>query len=216
MWQDAARTTPAVVDGPVGSIQDELLRYYAEQATSTARPMLRSDGAGRYWLEADGTKLISTVLGVHLGDALLIVGARQTLESAVNETILSNWRQSDAAGQSRLYRNNGDTVRYDVRQAGSSLGTIGPAAPLGDDFVGDGRWSDGVAICGVNGVDSAPNSVVKIGTEKGVGFFGAAPNATPQWEGRLYCAAIAGIAPTAGQLDIFRRWAASRCVDNPL
>lgn len=54
MWQDSARTTPAVVDQPVGCLDDRSGNAnHALQATAGFRPILRSVG-GLYWLEFDG------------------------------------------------------------------------------------------------------------------------------------------------------------------
>lgn len=54
MWQDSARTVPAVVDQPVGAIDDRSGNgNHAVQATTAAKPILRQSGA-LYWLEFDG------------------------------------------------------------------------------------------------------------------------------------------------------------------
>lgn len=54
MFQDSTGTTPAVVDSPVGRINDKSGNgKHAIQATSANRPILRQSG-GLYWLESDG------------------------------------------------------------------------------------------------------------------------------------------------------------------
>jgi hypothetical protein len=56
MFQDSAGTTPAAVNSPVGKINDKSGNgNHATQATAAARPMLRQDGDGYYYLEFDGT-----------------------------------------------------------------------------------------------------------------------------------------------------------------
>lgn len=56
MFQDAAGTTPVTAVGqPVGKINDKSGRgNHATQATAAARPVLRQDGNGKYYLEYDG------------------------------------------------------------------------------------------------------------------------------------------------------------------
>lgn len=56
MFQDSAGTTPVTAVGQaVGRILDKSGRgNHASQATPTARPILRQDGSGRYYLEFDG------------------------------------------------------------------------------------------------------------------------------------------------------------------
>ncbi|HEX8214267.1 MAG TPA: hypothetical protein VF582_02215 [Allosphingosinicella sp.] len=55
MFQDAAGTSAAAADAPVGLIRDKSGRgNHAIQATATARPMLRKDSSGRFYLEFDG------------------------------------------------------------------------------------------------------------------------------------------------------------------
>lgn len=55
MFQDSAGTTPAVVDQPVGRINDKSGNGYdATQTTTASKPVLRQDGSGNYYLEHDG------------------------------------------------------------------------------------------------------------------------------------------------------------------
>lgn len=54
LWQDAAGTTPAIVDGPVGRMDDKSGRgNHLTQTIAAARPTLRQVGAV-YYLEFDG------------------------------------------------------------------------------------------------------------------------------------------------------------------
>lgn len=56
MFQDSAGTTPVTAVGqPVGLLKDKSGRgNHASQATSTKRPLLQVDGAGKYYLQFDG------------------------------------------------------------------------------------------------------------------------------------------------------------------
>ena len=56
VWQDSGRTTPAVVGDPVGCIDDKSgAGLHMTQATAAARPTLRQDAGGFYYLERDGS-----------------------------------------------------------------------------------------------------------------------------------------------------------------
>lgn len=54
MWQDSAKTTPAVVDSPVGALDDKSGNgNHLTQVTAAARPVLRQSGS-LYYLDFDG------------------------------------------------------------------------------------------------------------------------------------------------------------------
>lgn len=76
MWQDSAGTTPAVVDSPVGKINDKSGRgNHMLQATSSRRPLLRQSGALNY-LEFDGLDdRMATASGIVLAATHDIFGA---------------------------------------------------------------------------------------------------------------------------------------------
>lgn len=55
VWQDSARTTPALKDDPVGAIDDKSGNDdHALQTTADSRPMLRQTAGGHWYLEFDG------------------------------------------------------------------------------------------------------------------------------------------------------------------
>lgn len=60
MWEDTARTTQSSMNGVVGSIRGVLGRYYAEQSTGAAKPILRGTPAGPD-LVSNGTFASDTV-----------------------------------------------------------------------------------------------------------------------------------------------------------
>jgi hypothetical protein len=56
LWQDTAGTVPAVVGDPVGRIDDKSGNaLHMTQGTAAARPTLRQDAGGGYYLERDGS-----------------------------------------------------------------------------------------------------------------------------------------------------------------
>lgn len=55
LWADTSFITPAVIDGPVALIQDlSGFGNHATQEDIVRQGYLRTDGAGKYWIEADG------------------------------------------------------------------------------------------------------------------------------------------------------------------
>jgi len=75
LFQDAAGTTPVTAAGqPVGLIRDKSGRgNHLSQATSSAKPILRQDAAGRYYLEPDGVDdLLSVTFGAAVGNCTLV------------------------------------------------------------------------------------------------------------------------------------------------
>lgn len=75
MFQDAAGTTPVTAAGqPVGLIRDKSGRgNHLSQATSSAKPILRQEANGRYYLEPDGIDdLLSATFAIAPGNCTLI------------------------------------------------------------------------------------------------------------------------------------------------
>lgn len=91
MFQDSAGTTPVTAVGdPVGKINDKSGNgKHATQSTSAARPVLRQDGAGKYYLEFDGTDDSLSIPSISFagGAGSLFVGSRI---AAANHILLHN------------------------------------------------------------------------------------------------------------------------------
>lgn len=211
IWADVARTTPAVVDGPIASIQGELLRYYAEQATAAAQPTLRTDG-NRYWMEGDGTKAITFVMATPLSDSHLAAGIRQ-LAAVPAPNILSNFTNDDVNGQSSLFLVSGSSLRYRIRIAGSLADAAVVGNILGVDATVGGRWSSAVgqATARLDGVDGSPLNTVKVGGNTSVSFMAQdAAGTNPSYNGRIYCGLIRGAFPTASELAAIDSWSKQR------
>lgn len=97
MFQDSAGTTPAVVGQPVGRINDKSGRgNHFTQATTAAKPILRSDGVN-YYLEIDGVDDILLLTAAPLyaaGSATIIIGARGVAQ--VNKYVFAEGNSGDA------------------------------------------------------------------------------------------------------------------------
>lgn len=84
VWQDSARTTPGVVGQPVGCMDDLSGSGFNATATGTARPTLRLNTAGRYYLEFDGTNNVMVTGNVNMSaeaNAFATVGARKSSDA---------------------------------------------------------------------------------------------------------------------------------------
>lgn len=90
MYQDSAGTIAAAVNSPVGKIRDISGKgRHATQATAGARPILKSDGSGHYWLEFDG---VDDALAFTLGASTALfdrVGGWRRLTAGGNVHVVS-------------------------------------------------------------------------------------------------------------------------------
>ena len=94
MFQDMEGTIPAAVGMTVGRINDKSGRNYnLGQATASARPVLRQDAGGRYYLEFDGVndRLITVIFPL---------GSGWDRVSAVRQNGWTNGRRIFAGGGS--------------------------------------------------------------------------------------------------------------------
>lgn len=118
MFIDEAGTTPAVVDQPVGRINDKSGRgNHATQATTAAKPILRQDGSGFYYLEHDGVDdwLRATFTIAQPWDR---VSALQQISWTGNDRIFS---EANAALAGLLFQ-NGSSPRLNLN-SGTLAGT---------------------------------------------------------------------------------------------
>src|SRR5690606_36990079 len=99
----------------VGSMRDLLARYYAEQSTSGARLILRTDGAGKYWLEGDGTKWLQWTANSPFAQVTIASGCRRT--GGTTAALLGR-AGDDIAGGFDL--GVSDAARMRVRTAGAN------------------------------------------------------------------------------------------------
>lgn len=67
LWQDAAMTTPATTaDDPVGVVEDFSGNGYHFTSAGAARPLLKQDGSGNWYLDFDGVDDFFVVTGFDL------------------------------------------------------------------------------------------------------------------------------------------------------
>lgn len=92
LFQDSAGTTPVTAVGdPVGRINDKSGNdNHATQATVGKRPLLQQDGAGKYYLDFDGTDdaLATGAIDFSAGDEMTIcVGVRKEIDSTARPIV---------------------------------------------------------------------------------------------------------------------------------
>ena len=191
IWEDAARTTPASVDGPVGSIQDELLRYYASQGTSGSRPILRDAGAGHYWLDGDGTKTLATTLGsVPATPAGISGGAAFRYTGAPGSGVLrvfgpGGLNDSDGLWVISHILQNGNRS-FITRASGTTESAAVGGISEGADVAMLGWRTDSVGVSVLaNGLTASSAATTLVGTSQTVGIFRGADNVN-LFQGRFY------------------------------
>lgn len=200
MFQDDAGATPVTAVGDaVGLIRDKSGRgNHASQATSTKRPVLRQDSAGRYYLEFDGVDdcLFTSAIDPGSADKLQSFFGIRKLSDVASGCVFETSAASNA--------NAGAAAAFSPSPAGSAVhafrarGNGGPtsvlstptnyAAPITNvvtgiaDIAGDNR------TVRVNGTQVATNA-----TEMGTGNFLSYPlyvglrnNASTPLNGWLY------------------------------
>ena len=227
IWEDSTRTTLASIDGPVGSLQDELGRYYAEQVTSGARPTLRTDGAGHYWLEGVGTHYMSITLNTPIMTQVFIESSTRPDYPGSGAHVVLGCRQEDASrgGSVQYYGLNCPHVQY---RAVDGTTPVRASSSLTIDDV------DTVGMSTIDGVDAWTQKDNETPSEGELpvapadgdnttwGLFTFFPNSAAPTSpaltmaGRIYTALISAHLPTDEEKNIVREWAASRCEDNPL
>lgn len=104
MFQDSAGTTAAVVGQPVGRINDKSGRgNHATQATTSLKPILRSDGTN-YYLEFDGADDFLTAPSVNFTatDKMTVAAGVQKASDAVRGMIAELDAAASTAGKFTL------------------------------------------------------------------------------------------------------------------
>jgi hypothetical protein len=143
VWQDSAGTTPGAVDSPVGRIDDKSGNAnHWMQASAAARPMLRQDGSGNYYLERDGVDdVLDSTAGFTLQAGWTLAAAASfaagtdtatrgiiTLKASTTDYFILGLRQSIAEARSAL-RGAAGSPAVALTTATGGTGTYPDAAP---------------------------------------------------------------------------------------
>lgn len=143
VWQDSAGTTPGAADSPVGRIDDKSGNVnHWTQVTAAARPMLRQDGNGNYYLERDGVDdVLESAAGFALQAGWTLAAAATfaagsdtatrgmiTLKASTTDYFILGFRQSIGEARSAL-RGAAGTPAVGLTTATGGTGTYPDAAP---------------------------------------------------------------------------------------
>jgi hypothetical protein len=143
VWQDSAGTTPGAVDSPVGRIDDKSGNAnHWTQASAAARPMLRQDGNGNYYIERDGADdVLDSTAGFTLQAGWTLAAAASfaagtdtatrgiiTLKASTTDYFILGLRQSIAEARSALRGASGSPA-VALTTATGGIGTYPDATP---------------------------------------------------------------------------------------
>lgn len=125
MWQDQARTTPAAVGQPVGSIRCRVTGTFAEQATAARRPILRQAVNGQYWLDCynggDGQlRWIDVATGGQSAQFSAFALARHITGASASQRVLVSGRSASNTGWELLVNNGGSRATIYNGTAGTT------------------------------------------------------------------------------------------------
>lgn len=229
VWQDSARTTPGAVDQPVGSLDDLSGNGLHAAASGTARPTLRIDATGRYYIEFDGVNNRMATANVNMSAgtvAFATVGARKVSDAAFQAIMELTANPNTTAGAWAL---GCGTTAGDASRRTWAAAAYGTALLLGGaaiyaqpdtkvltglfDTAGSTQATElGMRLNGAEitptysgasaGTGNLANLPIYLG-QRGVGGNGFT-------NGRLYCAATRAGAYTAADLAIAEAWANAR------
>lgn len=191
MFQDSAGTTPVTAVGdPVGKINDKSgNNNHATQGTSAKRPILQQDGAGKYYLDFDGTDDSMTIASYTPGQDKVqaFVGLR-ALASGTGVVVEHSTSADPSDGTFFLITNAGN---WQFRSRGTltrdaTSGAISP--PVTFVGTGTGDISGDSTTIRTNGVAGTPNT-----SDQGTGnylayatYIGARSGTSIYWQGRIY------------------------------
>lgn len=217
MWQDAAGTTPAAVDSPVGLQHDKSGNgRHRSQSTAGSRPTLRSDGT-LYWLEYDGIDDYLQTLAIDMtGTAVMsvCVGRMKTQDAATARAIDCPSVSSNASWYMGAPSANGLTRNILlVVGSGGTAGVTDISAPANDADVYTGEVSltapsvslrkDGASV----GTSTATSGGVFSNAQID---FGRRTNGTLYFEGNEYQSFIIGRAITTDERTLLEAYIADK------
>ena len=197
----ASATTPASVDGVVGTIKSPVNGYYAIATSDAARGVLRTDGT-YYWLETDGTNTEYRVTTLVMSQPITYFQAAK----------------SDSLGSNYLF--DGVSVRNAYWGVDGSGGRIDFYAGLIPTDLDNSRSTDNfISQALFNGASSTHKYNGVFGTLSGsTGTFGinnwhigSRLNGTDVWNGRIYSINCINKILTTDESDLVDQYLASIC-----
>lgn len=197
----------------------EIPGTHALQSTPTARPILRKDTDGSYYLAFDGTDdglLTSSIDFTGTDKMSVIAGVRKLRDTGFG--IIAEISASSGANAGSFYldgpesgTNFGFYSRGSVAPSAPALAT-GFTSPVSAVITGLGDISGDKATIRANGAQAAQST-----SDQGTGnygnhslFIGRRNNASLPYEGRIYGLIVRGAASTAAEIASAESWMNSR------
>lgn len=203
IWQDSARTTPALATNPVGAVDD----FYGNgrnltQATAGLRPV-SAVTSGVYSLTLDGADDGLSLSATYGAGGLTFCGVA-SISSGNNYPMLV----AGTAGGAEL-RCFSNTREIEVNY-GSTEATYTTPLTAGTTYVLSGRFGAGGIDVRVNGVSQASAAGVTVAdqTVLAVGFRG---DGTLPWPGSIFGAVVALGSVTDRQALFLDKWLGKMC-----
>ena len=220
LFQDAAGTTPVTaVEQPVGRVLDKSGRgNHLSQSTSTARPVLKQDANGCYYLKFDGTddSLSSGSIDFTSTDKMSVfLGLRKLSNAAQGMVCEISTAVSGNAGSFNIQSPGSNGNDYFVTARGS-IGTTGVSEIVSapDTSIISGLFDipgDSIVVRR-NGAQTGSNT-----GDQGTGnygnyplFIGSRNNATFRFNGHLYSLIVRGAATDAATIASTETWVNSK------
>ena len=167
VWQDSARTTPGVVDQPVGCIDDKSGNGFNATSSLTARPTLRLAG-GRYYLEFDGSDDILGTASINLSavDAVtMCYGIYKASDAAAQ--VVAEFGFGNGSSRSLIPAGGTGYQHTATGTVGSTATATGFAAPNLSVITTQADISSDINIMRINGTQ-----VASVATDLGTGNMG--------------------------------------------
>lgn len=212
LYQDDALTIPATsVDDPVGGIRDKSGRgNHAKQSTPTARPLLKQDANGRYYLQFDGTDdFLSTENIAWPGQYSAWAGVNVSTNGSIQCIIDGDpgagtrtpqyLRVSSTTPQSIAFASGDFTDSGSAITSGTNVMLSAFATTTTLDVRNNGASNGTTAISGTLASASTP---LYLGRYAG--------SATAFMNARLYAAVVRGAASTAAEISSTDGWVNSK------
>lgn len=203
MFQDSAGTTPVTaVEQPVGRINDKSGNgNHATQATAAARPILRQDGGGNYYLETDGIDDFLPSTTLPYSAARTVLGAVFSTDTgAVNRTFAASDLESvfDYLGAWKYYASSTPAIIEIAASSRTVAQVVGYEKPSN---------ASANTLSGLSAVTAfTPNATVTAGYTLGAAnAIGGSPCA-----GRIYGLVVTNYMQTETQRQALARYLADK------
>lgn len=206
MFTDSAGTTPVTAVGQVvGKILDKSGNgFHATQATSTARPVLRQDAGGRYYLDFDGVDDFLSVPLLGLGfNWSVFAGAAVDSIAAGDRTIFSQ-RSTTSTNpiKAQLDFSTNTSRAYARNDAGTIADGLVYAAAANTPYVLTNTYTDGSQELRANGVQRDTGVITLGATTVTHNSIGRLEIVAPGGflDGKLYSLIVRGALSDAAQI----------------